>query len=741
MNNVKSKIKDASAGAIGAVIAFPIILNCGAIVFQPLGTQYAVTGITAAFGATILVSLFRGVFGGAPLQMATPKSSYAAMVAALLVVIGAMPEFNAVFSATDQRASMLMVVCFLCTALTGIIQLVLGGGRLGIFVKFIPYPVVAGFINGFAITLLLAQVPIVLGVKNWTQLVSTTYGNGEFHPGAAALGIIACVVTAMAPALLGKRIQAAIWGLVIGTGGYWLLGKVMPEIYWGGVIGAMPPTLPASPQLENISTLVASPVFARLAPELFATALAMAIIASLQSLVSVAAVDSVLGTRHDSNRELILQGAGNFLSGIMGGFLTGGSLSVNRTAINSGGRGRATNLSYGLVLLLMMAGLGQVIGLIPVSVMAGVVLATTITHTDDWSRKLIGYITNQKHSQWSGELVSNLGLVVSVSVIVVAFGVLPALTAGMLLAFSVFIRQSYQSVIRRTISGSSMRSRVSRPAAARAVLDEISGKIVLVEVQGAIFFGSADQLVQYLEKVSSGTRIIILDLKRTTSIDSSGVVALERIDKTMAKAKCQLFLAHMGAESPLLRSLKEMGFARVIKENRTFEDRDSALSRAEDLLLEEAERFVYVDRECSIQEFDILKGISPLGLLRLSQHMKRIDFPAGSLVVKEGDDGDAIFFLAAGRVTITRAVEGRIIRFRSYYPGMSFGEIGMLTGRLRGADVKADTAVTCWQLSGEAFRNICQTDPQIAQEILKNISIDLADLVSSLSDMVRELEQ
>ena len=727
------------AGAIGAVIAFPIILNCGAIVTQSLGAQYVVTGITAAFGATILVSLFRGLFAGSPLHMVAPKTNYAAMVSALLVVVGAMPAFNTAFAATDQRASMLMVVGFMCTALVGITQLILGGSGLGKFVKFVPYPVIAGFINGFTITLLLAQIPLMLGEKSWTQLAGAT-GNGVFHPGAAALGIAACAITVLAP-MLEKRVPPAIWGLVLGTGIYWLLGNIMPAVDWGGVIGAIPSAVPVSPQFESISTLVGSPAFAKLAPELFATALTMALIVSLQSLLSISAVDSVLGTRHDSNRELTLLGAGNFLSGMMGGMPTGGSSSVNRTVLDNGGRGRTTNLTYGLVLLVMMAGLGQMIGLIPVPVMAGVVVATTLNHTDDWSRKLLSCIAGQKRNQWSKELLTNLLLVVTVTFLVVAFGVFPALIAGMILAFSVFVRQSSQSVIRRTIAGAYIRSRTSRSAAARAALNEVAVKVVVVEVQGAIFFGSADQLVQHLENISANLRVIILDLKRTTDIDSTGVVALERIDNALAKASCQLFMAHIGADSPLLRSLREMGFSRVIDQGRTFEDRDSALSAAEDLLLKEAGYPIFTGQERPIHEFDILKGLSHSSLARLSQSMSRIELPAGKFVVREGEAGDAIFFLAAGRVIVTRAIEGRTIRYGNYYSGISFGEIGMLTGRPRSADVQTETAVTLWQLSGEAFRNICQTDPLIAQEILKNISIGLADLVASLSDIVRELEQ
>ncbi|CAA7614987.1 conserved membrane hypothetical protein [Candidatus Terasakiella magnetica] len=735
-----SRMKDATAGAIGAVIIFPTILNCGSIIAQPIGPEYAVAGITAAFGATILVSLLRGVLAGPPLHMVSPKSNYAAMVAAMLAGAAALPSFAAAFPSADDRAAMLLVVCFFCTALVGLIQFGLGISRMVRFIKFIPYPVVAGFINGFAINLLASQIPSMLGEASWPRLLAALSGQGSIHPGAAALGLVSLAVTLFAP-WLEKRVQPAIWGLVIGTAGYWLLGSVLPGLELGNVIGAVPPALPASPQFSGILALAVSPAMADLAPHIIATAVMLALIMSLQSLINISAADAVLGTRHDSNRELILQGIGNFSAGLLGGVPTGGSSSTTRTVLECGGRGRTANIVHGLVLLAMMAGLGQVIGLIPMPVMAGVVVASTLNQTDDWSRKLLRQIMGQNRRQWGGEVITNLGLVATVTVTVVGFGIFPALIAGMVLAFSVFVRQSSQSVIRRTISGTYLRSRTSRPALARSILDQVASQLVLVEAQGAVFFGSADQLSQHLEAAAAGCRVVIVDLKRVTDIDSSGVVMLERLDKTLSKAGCRLLLAHVGADSPFRRILREMGFARIVDQGGVFEDRDSALSASEDLLLQSSGMPSHQEIECRIGEFDIFKGLSAQDLGYLAPRLTRIDCPAGIMIVREGDPGDAIFLLATGRVSVSRAVEGRTIRFGSHSPGISFGEIGVLTGRPRAADVHAETDVVVWRFDGEVFREISRSQPQIAEKIVGNICLGLSDLVSSLSDMVRELEQ
>jgi MFS superfamily sulfate permease-like transporter len=529
--------------------------------------------------------------------------------------------------------------------------------------------------------------------------------------------------------------------LTVGTAGYWALKALFPDLDMGGVIGAIPPSLPAAPQFHAIAALVESPAILDIGSQLIATAVMLALIGSLQSLISISAADAVLGTRHGSDRELMLQGAGNVVSGLLGGMPTGGSPSVTRIVLESGGRGKAANVAHGLALLIMMAGLGQVIGLIPTSVMAGVVVASTFSQVDDWSRKLWRRVVRQKPSHWSGELVANLGLVAAVTIAVVTFGVLTALIVGMLLAFVIFVRHASHSVIRRTVAGTHLRSRTSRPTNARAALDDMADKMILVEVQGAVFFGSTDQLARHLEKVAAKCRVVIVDMKRVTDIDSSGVVALERLDKALSKAHCQLYLSHVADNGPLCQSLREMGFARIVDQKRVFEDRDWAIAAAEDVLLADAGVASEMDVEFRPDQFEIFRGVPVENMLQLVHRMNRIVVPPGTVVVREGDSGDSLFLLASGRVGVSRSVGGRTIRYGSYSAGISFGEMGLLTGRPRAADVVAETDVTAWHLDGEVFRELAKSNPHVSQTILTSICVNLSSLVSSLSDMVQELDE
>lgn len=729
--------RDVVAGTMGAVIGVPTLLNCGSVVAQPLGPGHALAGISAAFAAVIVVSLLRAAAGGAPLHLVSPKSTYAAMLAALLAGTIATDGLGDAFPQPEQRAGMLMVLCFLCTALAGLIQLGLGASRLGAFVKFIPYPVIAGFINGFAILVLLAQAVPMLGAPSWESLWSD--GLEAIAAGPAAMGLSSCAVTLVVPRFRG-RFAAALYGLAAGSAAFWLARQVLPEIDWGGTLESVPTLIPAQPQLADMVVLIRHPVFVDILPDLLATAVMLGLIASLQSLLSVSAADAALGTRHDSNRELLLQGGGNLLAGLLGGIASSGSPVVTRAVLDAGGRGRTANLAHGLVLAALAVGLGWAVGLIPISVMAGVVVASTFNQTDDWSRMLLHRLVRPQGRR-NTELLVTLGLVATVTGLVVAFGVLPALAAGMTLSFAMFVHQASQSVARRTLSGTGLRSRTYRPSNMAAALQELRHRLVLVEVQGPVFFGTADQLARHLERAARGCRVVILDMKRVSDIDSSGVVSLERLDKALDKTGSLLFLSYVQEQGTIGQALLGMGFARVVAEGRLFADTDEALAAAEDLLLHEAGVVQDDSRAYGLAGFDLFRGLPHPLVDEITAGLVREHYDPGGAIIRAGDSGDSLYLLAAGRVVVSLPLEGRVLRLAAYSPGVSFGEMGMLTGRPRTADITAATPVICYRMDGAWFRQLAERHPAAGQAILANIAVGLSDLVATLSETVRELEQ
>ncbi len=720
-----------SAGAVGAFIAFPIILNCGSIVAQPIGSGYAMAGIAAAFAAAIMVAFLRGMIATEPLHLVSPKSTYAAMIAALLAGVASAPGIHASFPDPESMAKMLFAVTFLCTALVGVFQLVLGFGKLGVLIKFIPYPVIAGFINGFSISLIVKQLPVMLGSDSLYQILAAT------HPAAMAVGLIAFAATLLATRL-ETRIPAALYGLVVGTASFLALNAFGD--YQIATIGAIPAALPIHPQIGAMASLVFSPGFIAFFPDIIATAITITLIASLQSLISISGADALLGTRHDGNKELTTQGLGNLLGGVLGGMPTGGSPSVTNLVIASGGRSKIAYFSHAGTLLAMILGLGQIIGHIPLAVMAGVVVASLLHQMDGWSMRLIGNLFARKAEKLSSDFYFNLSIVAVVTALVFFFGALTALAGGMVLAFGAFVRQTSQSVVRRIVRGNKLHSRNNRPLNERKYLNANMDKVVVVEIQGAVFFGSVDQVVQQMAVASRDCRIVIIDMKRVTDIDSSGVVTLERLDKQLARDNCILYLSYLYSENRLVKALKELGFDRVIKNQRIFEDTNAALTAAEDFLLGEAGIINELEAEYPLEKFDILDKLKPEDIAYLEAKMKQLEFSSGMKVVNEGDFGGEIFFLASGRVTVSRQLDGRVLRIAGFRPGVSFGEMGLLTEGSRIADITADTPVVCYSLSREDFYDFCKTHPLGGQQILINMALALSAMVSSLSDFIRESE-
>lgn len=728
-------IKELSAGVIGAFIVFPIILNCGLIVSQPMGNGYFMVGIAAAFSATILVTVLRGIFFSAPLHLVSPKSTYAAMIATLLISITNIPGIHSAYPTPESMAQLLIAVTFLCTILVGAFQTVLGLGKLGILVKFIPYPVIAGFINGFSISLIIKQLPLVFGATDWQQLSPTT------HPLALAIGLIAFVSTLLATRFK-SRIPAAFYGLALGAISFLIIKFFSHADLAVSLIGVIPPNLPIHQQVGAIAGLVSSPDFIAFLPDILATVITISLIASLQSLISISGADALLGTRHNSNKELTTQGLGNLLGGMMGGMPTGGSPSVTNLVIKNGGRTRIAHFSHAAMLLAIVLGLGQIIGMIPLPVMAGVVVASLLHQMDEWSMKLIrNLLTRKAHEKLSHEFYLNLAIVAAVSALVLFFGALVALGGGMILAFGAFLRQISRSVVRRIVFGNQIRSRNSRPTNEQRFLDGHMKKVAVVEIQGAVFFGSVDQVVQEMEVATRDCRIVIIDMKRVTDIDSSGVVTLERLDKQLARTHCTLYLSYIQGEGRLEKALNEYGFDRIITEHRIFEDTNAALSAAEDFLIAESDLTRSFSAQHPLAKFDLLKDLLQEDVEFLESKMKQREFSYGAKLVSEGSVSDGMFFLVSGNVTVSRLLEGRILRYTSLRPGVTFGEIGLLTEGTRTADVIADSHVTCYYLSRVEFYNFLATRPKGGQQILIRMALSLATMVSSLSDIVLESEK
>lgn len=729
---------EVTGGCIGALFMVPTLLGCGVVVFQPLGLNYVPFGIMAAFTSAILAGAVAGVLGGRTLHVSAPRATQAAFLAALLAQVAADPAF-----AGEGAVPVLMATTFLALALAGLTQVALGALRLGEMMEFIPLPVVAGFVNGFVLLIIAKQIPLMVGAENAEGLFAMLTGVQAPLPWAAGLGMLAALGTALANRA-SRFIPSAAVGLVVGTVAYYSLAPMVmePARVLGPVLGGLPAGLPLRWMGDAILALVSHPGFTGVALSVLITGVTLGVVSSIQSLLSASVAGTLTGTRHDSRQELLNQGVSNLLSAIWGGTSAGGSPLYTRIAYRYGARTRYANLVLAGALLVFLLGLRGVVEAIPLSVMAGVVVVTAATSFDDWTWHLLGSLWRNRRGPSRNELALNLAVVLAVSVLVVMVGVLPALGVGMLFIVMAYLQRASGSVVRRVYHADRVHSRSGRSRTALEALERHGNSIGIVELYGPVFFGSAEKLAQRVETVAERCQTVILDFRKVNDIESTGALVLRRLDQGLAANGVRLLLAGL-AEGSLWRTfLHDIGFSRPEREGRVFIDLNAALSAAEDALLERLGGDLGANASLELREHPGLRGLTLAQLNLLLTVLRRCAFAPGESIIYGGDGGDTLYYLLKGSAAVMRprGTDLPPLRVAGCLPGSILGEMALVTGEPRSADVVADNAVVCYKLSASDLSMLDDLDPRIGFILLRNIATELTMRVRRLNDVLRELE-
>lgn len=737
--NLKSIGNDISGGFVGALIAIPIILSCGVVSYQNIGPAYVTAGISAAFVAAVLTAILSGLFGGAPLHINSPKTTHAAILSGLVASVAGTHTFTASFSSA-QAAAALMAVCFITLAISGLTQALLGVSRMGTLVKFIPYPVLAGFINGFALQIILNQVPKAVGLDKERQLLGLLTGLEHINLWALALAIASGGLM-MLMKKRSKWVPPALVALAGGTLLQMALNRFAPGVHPGPIIGKLPTGIPFSLHLDTMWQFAGSHVFAMEFFPIVITGVTLAFVSSIQSLLSISATEGLFGARHNSNRELTIQGIGNLLSAVFGGTPSGGSPNITQAVHAGGGRTGLANVAYAATMLGLSYGLSRIIGLIPLSVMAGVVIVTTATAMDKWTHQLLLGIGSSGKPASRRDVAMNLTVVVMVTTLVVFASALIALGVGLAGVFAAFLYRSNARMIRRVLHGTHFHSRTERTHACLETLVAQGHRITVIELDGPIFFGSAETIARHVEKALPGLSWLILDLKRVSHLDSSGVMMLKRLDEQIRKGGKRLFLSHLPVGGNRRRFLRDMGYTRAESEGRIYDSTDAALSRAEDELLAEVSGTPDSTQEIPFHEFEATRTLEEAEIRHLELLLTRRTHAAGEVLVKRGERPANLLFLAQGRINVISETNGKKLRTASYRPGMTLGEMTLFSESGCAADVVTDTPVVVLELSAEALATLEESAPGLEVKLMRNLAVELSYRLCDLFDIVVELEE
>jgi glutaminase len=304
-------------------------------------------------------------------------------------------------------------------------------------------------------------------------------------------------------------------------------------------------------------------------------------------------------------------------------------------------------------------------------------------------------------------------------------------------------RTNVMSVIRRSYRADLVRSNRLRTAEERSILAAEGSKIAVIEAQGALFFGSTEQLLRQIAALRVNANCVIVDFKRVHLADTSARKLILRLARSMHDGETELLFANIVNDGPLVPLSRELAEHEVERLVRVFRDLDAALEWCEDQLLARSLRGA-AEPKFALSELDVFKGLSA-GEYRLVETIVRpLIFDKGEVIIREGDQAKLFFVLARGTVSVqirvpTEAGE-RKRRVASLGPGLTFGEMALFDGGNRSADVIADERVICYGLAVEQLQELAAEHPNIMITILGNLTRDFSERLRHANEEIRTLE-
>ncbi|MEQ8660400.1 MAG: cyclic nucleotide-binding domain-containing protein, partial [Gammaproteobacteria bacterium] len=545
-------------------------------------------------------------------------------------------------------------------------------------------------------------------------------------PALAALATIAGV--RLAPRLL-PRVPGPIAGLVLGTLVFHVLAMQhpgAPPAHW--MIGAVP-------GFDGAGLTLAGAGFGALPwAVILPAAAALAVLAALDTLLTAVVADVATGARHDSRRELVGQGVGQVAAAAFGGMAGAGTTAATVIAIRSGG-GRWVGVAAGLVFLLVTAYAGEAGTLLPVGALAGVILAVAIDVADrdilTWAR--------------DGRTRQDAAIAVLVTLITVLYDLMIAVAVGIAIAIALFIREQITApVVHRRASAAETRSIRARSVRERALLDRHGARIVLYELRGNLFFGTADRLIDELARDLDGPNLVILHLRKVTRIDLTALRYLEQIANRLAAhggtlVFCELH-AGTGIAGPVAETLRRISHRGAAVPVLTFNGRDEALEFAENALL--ATLGLDVDAPAAgvpLEDNALMRMLDAAQRARLATLLREITVAAGTAVFRAGEESDQLYLVTRGRIEIRLATTAHHYkRLAVYVPGSFFGELALLKQGARAADAVATVASSCLVLERAVFEELEQHEPALAIALLRALC---DSLVANQRWSTRELQR
>lgn len=507
-NNIKG---DVFGGITAGIVALPLALAFGIQAFSGVDSPEASSmGALAGLVGATLLGFFAALFGGTHSQISGPTGPMTVITAS--IVSGAWASSQGNISAVILSMSLAGIFC-------GLFQVIFGLIRIGKYVRYIPYPVLSGFMSGIGVIIILQQIYPIIGKKSPASTLDMIIN----FPAALADGVsvialalgLACISLIVLVPKVTKKVPATLVALIAVT-----VVSLFTNLDSSLTIGNIPAGLPmpffTKVQLDGIDW--ASVLEASIVP-----GLTLAGLGSIDTLLTSVVADNITKTKHNSNQELIGQGIGNAVAGLFCGLAGAGATMRTVVNVKSGGRTQISGMIHAVLLLAILLGLGSLVKYVPLSVLAGILI------TVGW-----GIIDFRGFKDILRIPKSDAFVMMVVFLMTVFVDLLTAVGIGMVIACVLFMKRA-GDLVENSYSAKALDTfdKESPWEDEKDIPEEIRNRIYIERLDGPIFFGSITGFQRVMHDIPTNVKIVIIRMRRVPFMDQSGVYAMETAIKDL----------------------------------------------------------------------------------------------------------------------------------------------------------------------------------------------------------------
>jgi SulP family sulfate permease len=721
---LRRAINDVLGGSAASVLTVTFGLSYALLIFSGPLAPYLSFGVAATFISSAVLATVIALGSSLPFAIGGPEGSTAAMTA---ILASSLVERMAGADTTAPPLAPVLITLGLASIATGIVLCGFGMTRMGRAIRYVPYPVVGGFLAATGCLILLGAIRVITGHRLQFATLDQFANLLTLYELAAACAMAAVLYLTWHRSRSSFGLPVLlVAGILFAHLAFSLAGISPAEAQAAGWTFQPPPHV-AYMLPWSAAEIGRYPW--RLLPDLSGNLIAVIFVTASSALFNTTGIEAAVHREANLERELSVTGLANMLSGAFGGYT--GCVSIGRSVLNfnSGGTGRLSGLTVAAISMLMLAFAPMLLGYMPKFVLGGLLIYLGADQLHKW-------IIQSRRRLSSAEYLSLLAIVV----IIVQWGFIAGILIGVVIGCATFaLSASRIDSIKYSFDGSEFRSSLDRSRDDQAVLSAHGGKIQGLNLQSYLFFGSANRLYQHVKVLLARhpeCRFLVFDFKLVTGIDSSAAYSFAQIKRAAHDRGVKLVLVHLPPAAE--KALRSSEF--ISQEISIVPELDHALEWCENSII--AQHQDREGEEASLRDWFTQILEAEHDAQELIQRCQRLEVDAGETIVSAGEPADSMHFILDGRVGIMiPASEGRTTRVRSLGRYTTIGEMGLVSQAPRSATIQAEVASVLYVLSTHQFESIKSENPALGQKLLTYFVSVMAERLTFANRMITVLRR